>query len=72
MKHLATIDIQGEEVLVIYHDQKAKERSKHVVEARMGNMVEFPDRTYASFHDDIPHYTREILNHQIRRNEYDE
>ena len=63
---LLTLDIQGEEVLVIYHDKDALNRSRHVIESKMGNLMEFEDRSYASFHDPIPYFTNRILNNHIQ------
>jgi hypothetical protein len=67
MEPKLTIDIQGEEVLVIYHDQEALDRSRHVLEGKTGHIMEAFGKVYATFHDPIPHYHCTVLNSELRR-----
>ena len=65
--HKLTIETQGEHVIITFHDKDAFQKSKHIVEARMGNVVELENVAYASFHDEIPRYQETVLNYQIKR-----
>lgn len=64
---VAAIGVEGQEVLVVFFDKEAYNRSKHVLD--VARVTEVGDRVYAAFHDPIERYEETRLN-QILKDYY--